>query len=101
MSCDVVFVGVYFRPSTGEGDTGSPGTRPEAPFGGRPDQVAATAPGTRLNIKTAFSRYGDSHVKDKTLIFNMGIPILVRRHLYIESAHRKPGPGFNIKTSYT
>ena len=52
----------------------------------------------RLNIKTFFPRYGDSHVKDKTvmrrLIFNMGIPILVRRHLYIETApwwqfHRK------------
>ena len=57
--------------------------------------------------KAVFPRYGDSHVKDKTvarpsylgretvlsrsrdrLIFNMGIPILVRRHLYIETAPR-------------
>ena len=38
----------------------------------------------RLNIKTVFPRYGDSHVKDR-LIFNMGIPILVRRHLSIET----------------
>ena len=35
--------------------------------------------------------YGDSLVKDKTvsrdhLIFNMGVPILVRQHLYIETA---------------
>ena len=49
-------------------------------------------PGPCLNIKTIFPRYGDSHVKDKTvgdgrgdrLIFNMGIPILIRWHLYIE-----------------
>ena len=36
-------------------------------------------PGPCLKIKTVFPRYGDSHVKD------MGIPILVRRHLYIET----------------
>ena len=33
-------------------------------------------PGSRLNVKTVFSRYGDSRVKDKT----------VKRHLYIETA---------------
>ena len=38
--------------------------------------------GPCLNIKTVFPRYGDSHDR---LIFNMGIPILVRRHLYIET----------------
>ena len=41
------------------------------------------------NIKTVFPRYGDSHVKDKTVVrpsfFNMEIPLLVR-HLYIEMA---------------
>ena len=40
--------------------------------------------------KTAFSRYGDSHVKDKTVArpsdLKHGDPILVRRHLYIETA---------------
>ena len=47
--------------------------------------------GTRLNIKTVFPRYGDSRVKDKTvtrrLIFNMAIPILIRRQtsLYTET----------------
>ena len=41
-------------------------------------------PGSRLKTKTIFPRYGDSHYKDN--IFNMGIPILVRRHLYIEMA---------------
>ena len=48
-------------------------------------------PGGCLNIKTVFPMYGDSHVKDMTvgeavLSFNMGIPILVRRHIYIEAA---------------
>ena len=46
--------------------------------------------GPRLNITTVVPRCGDSHVKDKTvedrLILNMGILILVRRHLYIETA---------------
>ena len=37
----------------------------------------------RLHIKTVFPRYGNSHVK---VIFIMGIPTLVRRHLYIETA---------------
>ena len=48
------------------------------------------AAGTHLNIKTIFPRYGGSHVKDKTVtncfIFHMGIPILVRRHFYIQMA---------------
>ena len=50
--------------------------------------------GPHVNIKTVFLMYGDSHVKDKTvsrwdrLIFNMRIPILLRRHLYIEAAPR-------------
>ena len=59
-------------------------------------------PGPHLYIKTVFPRYGDSHVKDKTVvrpsfIFNMGIPILVRRHLYIEMA---PGPGDRLKNAF-
>ena len=37
-----------------------------------------------LNIRTMFPRYRDSHVKD--CIFNMGIAILVRQHVYIETA---------------
>ena len=44
--------------------------------------------------KDRLSQYGDSFVKDKT-VFNMGIPILVRQHLYTETA---PGPRLNIKT---
>ena len=49
-------------------------------------------PGPRLNIKNIFSGYGDSHVNDKTVArpsyLNMGIPILVRLHLYSETAPR-------------
>ena len=51
--------------------------------------VLVQSSGPCLNIKTVFGRYGDPHVKDKLwdrLIFNMGIPILVRRYLYIETA---------------
>ena len=48
--------------------------------------------GARLNIKTVFPRYLDSHVKDEMswdrLIINIGIPILIGRHLYIETASR-------------
>ena len=44
---------------------------------------------TPLNIKTIFRRYGDSHVKDKTVVrpsyLKRGVPTLVRRHLYIET----------------
>ena len=32
-----------------------------------PAGIFMRAPGPRLNIKTVFSRYGDSHVKDKTV----------------------------------
>ena len=44
-------------------------------------------PGPCLNIKTLFPKYGDSYVKDKTvgLIFNMGIPNILIRHLYFET----------------
>ena len=46
-------------------------------------------PGPHLNIKTVFPRYGIPMLKIRwsrdRLIFNMGIPILVRRHLYIET----------------
>ena len=49
-------------------------------------------PGPRLNIKTVFLRYGIPMLKIRRswgrLIFNMGIPILVIRHLYIETAPR-------------
>ena len=42
--------------------------------------------------KTVFPRYGDSHVKDKTVArpsyLNMVIPFRVRRHLYIVTAPR-------------
>ena len=45
-------------------------------------------PGLRRNIKTVFPRYGIPMLKISRswdrLIFNMGIPILVRRHIYIE-----------------
>ena len=49
-------------------------------------------PGPRFNTKLAFPRYGIPMLKIKRspncLTFNMGIPILVRRHLYIETAPR-------------
>ena len=64
--------------------------------------------GSRLSIKIVFPRYGDSHVKDKTvarpfyrcdrLIFNMGILILAR-HLYTETAPRFL-EGFQHSTPY-
>ena len=47
-------------------------------------------PGPRLNIKTVFPSMGIPTLKIRwsrdRLIFNIGIPILVRRHLYIETA---------------
>ena len=52
--------------------------------------LLVTRLGPCLNIKTVFPRYGDSHVIDKTLIINMGIPIPVRWHFYIEMAPRCP-----------
>ena len=46
--------------------------------------------GPCLNIKTVFPRYGDSMLKIRQswdrLIFNMGISILVRQPLYIDTA---------------
>ena len=45
--------------------------------------------GARPNIKTVFPRYGGSQDR---LIFDIGIPILVRRHLYIETATPPPPP---------
>ena len=46
-------------------------------------------PGPRLNIGTVFPGMGILMLKIRRsrnrLIFNMGIPILVRRHLYIET----------------
>ena len=32
-----------------------------------PPPLGTKPPGPRLNIKTVFPRYGDSHVKDKTV----------------------------------
>ena len=53
-----------------------------------------TPPGPRLNIKTVFPRYGIPMLKKRRsrdrLIFNMGIAILVIRHLYIKTAPRHP-----------
>ena len=47
-------------------------------------------PGPCLNIKTVLPRYEIPMLKMRRswdrLIFNMGIPILVRKHLYIETA---------------
>ena len=49
-------------------------------------------PGPRLNIKTVFPGKGIPMLKIRRsrdrLIFNMGIPIMVRRHLYIEMGPR-------------
>ena len=49
------------------------------------------SPGPRLNIKTVFLRIGIPIIKIRRsrdrLIFVMGIPILVRRRLFIETAH--------------
>ena len=42
-------------------------------------------PGPHLSIKTALLRYGVPMLPD-CLIFSMVIPILVRRHIYIETA---------------
>ena len=53
-------------------------------------QARGFQPVPRLNIKTVFPRYGDSHLKKRRsrdrLIFNMGILILIRWHFYIETA---------------
>ena len=51
---------------------------------------SAGRPGPSLNIKIVFSRYGIPMLKIRRsrdrLIFNMGIHILIRPHLYIETA---------------
>ena len=48
--------------------------------------------GPRLNIKTVFPRYGDYHVKNKTVVrpsyLNHGDPNTVKTSLYIEMAPR-------------
>ena len=48
-----------------------------------------TTAGSRLNIKTVFPRYRIPMLKIRRsrdrLIFNIGIPILVRRYLYIDT----------------
>ena len=46
------------------------------------DAAWLKSPGPWFNIKIVFPRCEDSYAKDKTVL-NMGIPILVRRHLYI------------------
>ena len=54
------------------------------------DSWSPLCSGLRFNIKTVFPRYRIPMLKIRwswdRLIFNMGIPILVRRHLYIETA---------------
>ena len=73
--------------------------------------------GPRLNIKTVFPMYGISTLNIRRswdrLMYNMGIPILARQHLYIETVSRsivdKPlvlnesfrpkGKNKNLKTS--
>ena len=50
----------------------------------------------RLNIKTVFPRYGIPILKIRRswdrLIFNVGIPIMVRRHLFIATPPPPPPP---------
>ena len=50
--------------------------------------VLNKGPGPRLKIKTVFPGMGIPMLKirrSRDIIFNMGIPILVRQHLYIET----------------
>ena len=48
----------------------------------------ASAPGPHLNINTVFPGMGIPMLKLLDhIIFNMGIPMLVRYHLYIDKAH--------------
>ena len=60
-----------------------------------------TSPGPRLNIKMVFAGTRISMLKIRRsrdrLIFNMGIPILVRRHIYIETAPRSQRVNWGIK----
>ena len=53
-------------------------------------QLCVVSPsGPRLNIKTVFPMYGDSHFKDKTVSpLKMVIPVQVGQHLSIETAPR-------------
>ena len=44
-------------------------------------------PGSRFNIMILSYQYRDSHYKDEAVIFIMGIPILVRRHLFIDPCY--------------
>ena len=49
----------------------------------------------RFSIRTPTYLYGDSHYKDhawERFIFIMGIPVMVRRHLYTESAPCRTDP---------
>ena len=69
--------------------------------------VALTWPEPRLNIKTVFPGYGDSHVKDKTvgdrLIFNMGDPYTGKTtSLYWDGPKKAQTPGacFTVKPVY-
>ena len=61
----------------------------------------SSAPGSCLNIKTVFPRYGDSHVKDKTVGEN--VLSLTWESLYwyesIFILRRPPGSFLKIKTS--
>ena len=55
-------------------------------------RLVSRGPGPHLNINTVFPVMGIPMLKVRRswdrLIFNMGIPILVRRHLYIETGPR-------------
>ena len=59
-------------------------------------------PGPHLNIKTVFPRYGDSHVKHKTV--SETVLSLTWESLYWEDnifiLRRPPGPHLNIKTVF-
>ena len=61
-------------------------------------------PVPRLNIKTIFPGMGIPMLKIRQsqthVIFNMGIPILVSRYLYIETGPWETEPYFNRKTVY-
>ena len=64
------------------------------PIPGKMVLLSKWGPGPRLNIKTIFSGMSIPMFKIRRssdcLIFNKGIPILVKRHLYIEMASRFP-----------
>ena len=67
--------------------------KPEADYDyNRQFQEEGKTPGPRLNIKTVSPGMGIPMLQIRRswdrLIFNMGIPILVRRHLYTETAPR-------------